>query len=100
MKRLPSWLKELALWLWEARVPLGTIAIIIVALLAALGLRRSEDMLRITGWFLEFLGIGTVAWGIRDTRKFFGLPGPFKGGRRLAWPLPEMAQGRHDQAWS
>jgi hypothetical protein len=35
----------------------------------------SETKIRIVGLFLQLCGIGTVAWGIRETRELFGYPG-------------------------
>jgi hypothetical protein len=89
MKRLRSWLKELALWLWEARVFFGTVAVVLVALVMPLWLWRSEDSLRITGWLLELLDLYKVARGIRDTREFFGLPGFREAARRWFGQLPK-----------
>lgn len=34
-----------------------------------------EARIRLTGMFLELLGLATVAWGLRETRKRFGEPG-------------------------
>ncbi len=47
-----------------------------VALALAFTLRRgvTEQEVRFTGLLLQILGIGTVAWGIRETRALFGRP--------------------------
>jgi len=47
-----------------------------VALFACLQQGTDEGVIRITGLVLQVLGIGTVAWGIQETRKLFGYP-PF-----------------------
>ncbi len=58
----------------EARLFWITVLVVLVA--AAFALRRGTDeaVVRITGMVLELLGIGTVVWGIRETRAFFGRP--------------------------
>jgi hypothetical protein len=48
--------------------------IIVIALVVALRPQTSERVIRYTGLFLQLLGIGTVIWGISETRAFFGLP--------------------------
>ena len=77
MRKLLLWFKALLHWLVAARLLWLTIAVVAAALV--LGLRKGTDeaTIRITGLFLQLLGIGTVAWGIRVTRKFFGRPSIF-----------------------
>jgi hypothetical protein len=40
----------------------------------SLGPLASEQVIRLTGLTLQVLGIGTVAWGISETRALFGHP--------------------------
>jgi hypothetical protein len=51
-----------------------TIGLLAACLLFCLVLRESESNIRLTGGLLQLLGLGTVVWGIHDTRKLFGLP--------------------------
>lgn len=61
-------------WLAEARHAWYSLAIIAVALIISLCLYPTEPVIRITGLVLQLLGIGTVIWGISETRALFGHP--------------------------
>jgi hypothetical protein len=61
-------------WLADARHVWYSLAIIAVALIISLSLYPTEPVIRITGLVLQFLGIGTVVWGISETRALFGHP--------------------------
>ena len=74
MKKLLFWFKELWHWLVEACLLWLTVAVAAIALVLAFRKGIDEATIRITGLVLQLLGIGTVAWGIRVTRKFFGRP--------------------------
>jgi hypothetical protein len=69
-----NWLRALWSWLWEASHFWLAIVVVGMALLFVLRHSVSEPEIRITGLFLQILGIGTVAWGIRETRMLFGRP--------------------------
>src|SRR3954462_7728239 len=60
-------------WLREARHAWGAMVVIASALAMEFGF-QSEPVVRITGLVLQLLGIGTVAWGISETRALFGQP--------------------------
>src|SRR3546814_8710666 len=68
------WLRALWFWLTEPRH--FWLATFVVALALVFALRRgtTEPEIRISGLLLQILGIGTVAWGIRETRALFGRP--------------------------
>jgi hypothetical protein len=40
--------------------------------------RVSESKIRLVGLFLQLGGVATVAWGLRETRQFFGYPTLFQ----------------------
>src|SRR3546814_19763489 len=62
------WLRALWFWLTEPRH--FWLATFVVALALVFALRRgtTEPEIRISGLLLQILGIGTVVWGIRETR--------------------------------
>ena len=59
-------------WLTEPRVFWLTVAVLLAAVVVAFWPEMTEPRVRITGWALELFGLGTVAWGIRETRRQFG----------------------------
>ena len=61
-------------WLAEARYAWGSTAVICVALIISLLLYPTEPVIRLTGLALQLFGIGTVIWGISETRALFGHP--------------------------
>jgi len=70
------WLR--ALWFWgvvERRHLWLTVLVVAVAIAFVLRKGITETEIRITGLVLQVLGIGTVAWGIHETRALFGHPG-------------------------
>lgn len=73
-KTLFLWFRALWLWLVEPRHFWLAAFVIAIALLFALRRGATESEIRITGLLLQALGIGTVAWGIRETRALFGRP--------------------------
>ena len=73
-RTLLLWIRALWFWLTEPRY--FWLAVFVVALALSFTLRRgvTESEVRITGLLLQIFGIGTVAWGIRETRALFGRP--------------------------
>ena len=73
-RTLFAWVRALWFWLTEPRH--FWLAIFVIAVALSFTLRRgvTEPEVRITGLLLQILGIGTVAWGIRETRALFGRP--------------------------
>jgi hypothetical protein len=69
-----SRIKALWPWLVEARFAWLTLGVILVALAIALRPHTTEPIIRLTGLVLQLLGIGTVIWGISETRALFGHP--------------------------
>ena len=69
-----SRLKALLLWLAEGRPVWLALGVIVVALVVSLRPETPEPVIRYTGLVLQMLGIGTVAWGISETRALFGRP--------------------------
>ncbi|MDY0385085.1 hypothetical protein [Trichlorobacter sp.] len=61
-------------WLSEMKFTWLSLTIILIALIISLGPYSTEPVIRITGLFLQVLGIGTVIWGISETRALFGHP--------------------------
>ncbi|MEZ5530927.1 MAG: hypothetical protein R3E69_00930 [Steroidobacteraceae bacterium] len=74
MKKLLQWLKYVVVWLTEPRVAWVTLIAIGVSVAFVTRPEVTEPQIRITGLVLQLLGIGTVAWGLRETRKLFGRP--------------------------
>jgi hypothetical protein len=64
--------KALLPWLAEARYVWLALAVSIAALVIALRPGTTEPVIRLTGLVLQILGIGTVAWGISETRTLYG----------------------------
>jgi hypothetical protein len=59
-------------WLVEARHAWLAAAVVCVALVMSLRPHTTEPVIRLTGLVLQLLGIGTVIWGISETRALFG----------------------------
>ena len=68
--------KVKALWSWlaEAKHAWLAIGVTIIALVISLQPCTSEPTIRLTGLFMQLLGISTVIWGIWETRALFGHP--------------------------
>ncbi len=67
-------LKAIWPWLKEAQFAWLTLGVIGIALVVSLRPHTLEPVIRWTGLVLQLLGIGTVAWGISETRTLFGHP--------------------------
>jgi len=74
MSAFAARLRALGPWLGEARHVWLALAVNGVALLVALRPGTSEPVIRLAGLALQVLGIGTVIWGISETRALFGHP--------------------------
>ena len=68
VKAVCHWLFIEARHFWIASI------VIIIALVLSLLLFKTELAIRLTGGALQLLGIGTVIWGINETRALFGHP--------------------------
>lgn len=77
MRKLWSWLKALWNWLSELQHFWLAIAVTGIALFISLRPGTGEPIIRLSGLALQVLGIGTVAWGISETRALFGHPSLF-----------------------
>jgi hypothetical protein len=64
--------KALLPWLAEARYVWLALLVSIAALVIALRPGTTEPFIRLTGLALQIMGIGTVAWGISETRALYG----------------------------
>jgi hypothetical protein len=69
-----SRIKAIWPWLAEARYAWLSSVVICVALAISLRPHTTEPVIRLTGLVLQLLGIGTVIWGISETRALFGHP--------------------------
>jgi len=67
-------LKATLHWLFGPRHVWACLLVTAVALIFCLRPGTSEPVIRLTGLALQLLGVLTVAWGIAETRRFFGLP--------------------------
>lgn len=72
------WLRAFLLWLAEARLTWIALFVLVSALIVSFRPSASEFQIRFTGLILQWLGIGTVAYGIRQIRQLFGRPGILK----------------------
>lgn len=72
------WVRALLCWIAEPR-PFWLCTFVVVASVALVLFGGvSEPKTRIIGLLLQLCGIGTVVWGLRQTRKLFGRPGFFE----------------------
>lgn len=83
MDHIGSRLAAVWRWLGEAQIFWLTWAVCLVALWYSFRAGATECDLRYSGLALQCLGIGTVAWGIRNTRLLFDEPGLVASAR--AW---------------
>jgi hypothetical protein len=77
MKKFVNWLKSIFYWFIKPYLFWITILVLAASLVQVVYISSSEASFRITGLFLQILGIGTVAYGIHETRKMFGHPSFF-----------------------
>lgn len=68
------WLKALFHWLAEPDLVWMALLVVVLAVLIAFRPGVSEIHVRLTGLVLQLLGLSTVVYGIRETRKLFGRP--------------------------
>ena len=67
--------RAILVWLLkEPRIFWLMVAVLLAAGVVAFWPETTEPRIRITGWILELFGLGTVAWGLQDTRRQFGRP--------------------------
>lgn len=90
MKKFFQWLRSIKHWLVEAWPVWLAFAITAAALGFALQPGISEPAVRITGLVLQLLGVGTVAWGIAETRSLFGKPTVIQAALAWAKKLPPL----------
>lgn len=93
MSKLYSWLKALWNWLSELRHFWLTIAVTGIALFISLRPGTEEPVIRFSGLALQILGIGTVAWGISETRALFGRPSLFAVAKSWLLRFPPFHSG-------
>ena len=73
-----QWFRALLRWIVEPRVFWLCTFVVVASVGLALFGGVSEPKTRIIGLFLQLFGIGTVAWGLRKTRRLFGYAGFFE----------------------
>lgn len=66
--------KAILHWLFRPRYFWACFIVTAVALAVCLRPDTTEPTIRLTGLFLQLLGVLTVVWGIMETRRFFGRP--------------------------
>ena len=69
-----SRLRAIGPWLLSARYAWIAVGGILIALTISLRPHTPEPVIRLTGLVLQLFGIGTVIWGISETRALFGHP--------------------------
>jgi hypothetical protein len=91
-RKTVSWLRAIRSWVWRSRSVWTTFHwIAFLAVISAVGFsvyRPYEQSVRYAGLGLQLLGIGMVAWGIRETRDLFGHPTFFLRARRWLSDFP------------
>lgn len=92
-----SWPRKLLKWAAEPDPLWLCLSLAVLALYFVLGPGRSESQTRLVGLALQLCGLATVGWGIRKTRKFFGLP-PLASAardwlRRVPRPFGRVVEG-------
>ncbi len=78
MRRIFQWLGLFWYWFAEARLLWMALLVLLLAFLVSFRSGAGEIHIRVTGLILQWLGIGTVALGIHETRRLFGRPGIVK----------------------
>lgn len=74
MRSLLRWLRNFAVWFAKPRLAWLMLVVLLLAMVIIVRLRTDEQTIRITGMVLEIFGLGTVAWGVSQTRRRFGRP--------------------------
>ncbi len=87
-RNLLCWPKHALLWLLKAWLAWLAIAVLGLSLVVPLLWIGTADSLRYSGLFMQLLGLGTVAIGIRDTRRMFGKPSMLELFRRWHRNIP------------
>lgn len=72
MTNLIRWLRAVSTWLSEARYAWLALSAVAVTAFAICAAGNTEQAIRLGGMALQLLGVGTVAWGISETRASFG----------------------------
>jgi hypothetical protein len=80
--------KAIGDWLWEARYCAVASLTIVAAVGFSLSPGSTEQRIRLTGLFLQLIGIYSVFWGIRKTRAFFQTPSSLMTFRNWARRFP------------
>jgi len=74
LAKATAWLRAFVRWLAEPHLLWWTLLGVMLALAISLRPGANEFQIRASGLVLQWLGIGTVALGVRRTRRQFGLP--------------------------
>jgi len=90
MTKLVRWLRALFFWLLEARIFWLALLVAGGAIACVTQPCVTEATIRIVGMLLQLLGIGTVAWGIRETRSLFGRPSLVELSRQWLGRFPRL----------
>jgi len=77
MRKFVIWIKGIFYWFIAPYLFWITIVVVAASMVQVSYISSSEASFRITGLILQILGIGTVAYGIHETRKMFGHPSYF-----------------------
>ena len=72
--RLIRWLRALVSWVAQPHLVWLVLAVIGLSMALPLVGGTAEWKIRLSGLLLQLSGVGTVAYGLRETRRLFGLP--------------------------
>lgn len=74
MNRIVTYVKTVCAWLAKPKLAWFGLGITVLFIYLAFRRDATEPQIRVAGLGLQWLGIGTVAYGVRKTRQLFGEP--------------------------
>lgn len=99
LKLMRLWVRDFTLWLsWELRWLWGAAFPVAFAYCLVWYGKSPKIHAKTGGLFLEFIGVATVAWGLRETRKLFEKPGALGHFSNWFKRFPKYRRSVHLQA--
>lgn len=69
-----AWICRVGSWAFDPKPLWLAVGVVVAAWVVAVAFGPTEPVIRLTGLVLQILGIGTVIWGIEQTRRLFHHP--------------------------